>query len=183
MALMRLLLCERRARLQVSAAHYAVPASCEHFDSGAAWQNPPMVEGVLMRLFRLISSVRALFAGAVLAAAVVQGAQAHHSFAVFFDSQKSITLTGVVTQFSFVNPHGIIRLEVKTPDGKTEEWKIETNAPSVLRRRGWTPESLKVGETVTIEGWPARDDSRYARLRSARRANGEPVGKPFEPEG
>lgn len=109
-------------------------------------------------------------------------ALAHHSFAVFFDGAKSISVTGVVTEFQFVNPHGVIKLQVKNKDGAIEEWKIETNSPSILRRRGWTPDSLKAGETVTIEGWPGRDNPHYARLRAAKRANGEPIGKPLGTE-
>jgi hypothetical protein len=109
-------------------------------------------------------------------------ARAHHSFAVFFDSQKTVSITGVVKEFQFVNPHGVIRLVVLSGDGAETEWKFETNSPSILRRRGWAPDSLKVGEKVTIDGWPARDGSHYARLAKATRANGEPVGKPFDPE-
>jgi hypothetical protein len=107
---------------------------------------------------------------------------AHHSFAVFFDSQKSITLTGVVTEYKFVNPHGLIVIEVKNGDGVAEQWKIETNSPSILRRRGWAPDTLKAGETITVEGWPGRNDAHYARLRAAKRANGELIGKPFGTE-
>ena len=110
------------------------------------------------------------------------GAWAHHSFAVFFDADKSVSITGVVTQFQFVNPHGVIRMQVKNAAGVVEEWKIETNSPSILRRRGWTPESLKTGETITLEGWPAKDNPHYARLRTAKRANGEPIGKPLSAE-
>jgi hypothetical protein len=109
-------------------------------------------------------------------------ALAHHSFAVFFDSQKSITLTGVVTEYKFVNPHGLIVMEVKNSDGVAEQWKIETNSPSILRRRGWAPDTLKAGETITVDGWPGRNDAHYARLRAAKRANGEPIGKPFGTE-
>jgi hypothetical protein len=115
-------------------------------------------------------------------ALVPAAALAHHSFAVFFDGQKSITITGVVTEFQFVNPHGVIRLQVKNKDGVMEDWKVETNSPSILRRRGWAPDSLKAGETVTIEGWPARENLHYARLRTAKRANGELIGKPFGKE-
>ena len=124
------------------------------------------------------SSLRSklVFAALALAPAAVL---AHHSFAVFFDGQKSVTLTGVVTEFKFVNPHGLIVLQVKNKDGAMEEWKIETNSPSILRRRGWAPDSLAAGETVTIEGWPGRNDAHYARLRSAKRANGDPIGKPM----
>ncbi len=117
--------------------------------------------------------------GDVLAPAA---AFAHHSFAVFFDGQKSVTITGVVTEFQFVNPHGVIKLKVKNAQGVEEDWKVETNSPSILRRRGWAPDSLKAGETVTIEGWPGRDNAHYARLRSAKRANGEPIGKPLSAE-
>jgi hypothetical protein len=124
-------------------------------------------------VFQLVLAVAALGAGTALA---------HHSFAVFFDAQKSISVTGVVTEFQFVNPHGVIRLQVKNASGGVEEWKFETNSPSILRRRGWTPDSLEAGETVTIEGWPARDNPHYGRLRSAKRANGEAVGRPLSKE-
>jgi Family of unknown function (DUF6152) len=132
-----------------------------------------------------LNVIRGVFCGAMLwAAAFVPGlAFGHHSFAVFFDGQKSISITGVVKDFQFVNPHGLIKLVVANEDGSTQEWKIETNSPSILRRRGWTPESLKIGEKVTIDGWPARDNSHYARLRQATRANGELVGRPLDSEG
>jgi hypothetical protein len=113
----------------------------------------------------------------------LSAAWAHHSFAVFFDSQKSVTISGVVKEFQFVNPHGLIRLVVETKDGQFDEWRIETNSPSILRRRGWSPDVIKVGEKITVQGWPARDNSHWARLMKAERANGEPIGKPFEPEG
>jgi hypothetical protein len=98
---------------------------------------------------------------------------------VFFDSQKSITITGVVTEYKFANPHGLIVLQVANKDGVAEQWKVETNSPSILRRRGWAPDTLKAGETITIDGWPGRNDAHYARLRTAKRANGELIGKPF----
>ncbi len=105
---------------------------------------------------------------------------AHHSFAVFFDQEKTVTVKGKVTEFMFRNPHGVIRVEVTNPDGKKEEWRAETNSPSVLKRRGWSPRSLTVGEVITLEGWPARDGSNYMRMRKVTRENGEVVGKPFE---
>jgi hypothetical protein len=103
-------------------------------------------------------------------------ALAHHSFAVFFDTDAQLRkVTGVVKEFRFTNPHGVVTISVR--EGNDEIiWRAETNSPSILRRRGWSADSLHVGETVTLEGWPARDGSRYMRLRSATRANGEPVG-------
>jgi hypothetical protein len=108
------------------------------------------------------------------------GLQAHHSFAVFFDQDKTVAVTGVVTEFQFKNPHGVIKLMEKSKSGPAKEWKVESNSPSILKRRGWKSDSLTPGETVTIEGWPARDGSRYLRLRKVTRANGEVIGKPFE---
>jgi Family of unknown function (DUF6152) len=110
--------------------------------------------------------------------AVMNPAGAHHSFAVFFNTDSQLVkLTGVVRDFQFRNPHGVITLDV--PKGKASSvWRAETNSPSILRRRGWTPDSLHVGDQVTLEGWPARDGSRYIRLRSARLADGRLIGQP-----
>ena len=134
----------------------------------------------------MIPSVRKQLVGRVLGLCVAASLPAlafgHHSFAVFFDGQKSITITGVVTEYKFVNPHGLIVLDVKNKDGAVEQWKVETNSPSILRRRGWAPDTLKAGETITVEGWPGRNDTHYARLRSAKRADGTLIGKPFVSE-
>ena len=105
-------------------------------------------------------------------------AGAHHSFAVFFNTDAQLVkITGVVRDFQFRNPHGVITLVVGKGTGQIT-WRAETNSPSVLRRRGWTPDSLHVGDKVTLEGWPARDGTRYIRLKSARLADGRLVGQP-----
>ena len=103
-------------------------------------------------------------------------ASAHHSFAVFFDADRSVTVRGTVIDFQFRNPHGLIRLQSQDKDGKDQIWKAETNSPSILERRGWAKDTLKVGEVISIEGWPARDGSNYLRLRTARRADGTVIG-------
>jgi hypothetical protein len=108
-------------------------------------------------------------------------AVAHHSFAVFFDSDQGIvSVRGVVTAFNFTNPHGVIRLNVKEQSGALVEWRAETNSPSILERRGWKKDSLKAGDEIILEGWKARDGSRYMRMRKVTRADGSPVGVPFE---
>ncbi|HTT03009.1 MAG TPA: DUF6152 family protein [Steroidobacteraceae bacterium] len=107
------------------------------------------------------------------------GVQAHHSFAVFFQTDKTISVTGVVTEFEFKNPHGLIKLTVTDKNGGSEVWTAETNSPSILVRRGWSKTSISPGEKVTIEGWPARNGSRYLRMQRALRANGQLIGKPF----
>jgi hypothetical protein len=114
---------------------------------------------------------------AVGAALLGQGAAfAHHSFAAFFDATKTVTLTGKVTEFRFTNPHGTVAVEVRDADGRVQVWRAETNAPVVLMRRGWTRNSIKPGDTITITGWPSRDGKPYIRLQRATDAAGKLIG-------
>ena len=99
-----------------------------------------------------------------LAALLAAGsAAAHHSFAVHFVGDKLIKVSGVVDEFAFHNPHGLIVLKAKK-DGAEQEWRIETNSPNILRRRGWDETSIKHGDQVTVEGYPARDGSNSMRV-------------------
>ena len=75
-----------------------------------------------------------------------------------------ITVQGTVSEFGFRNPHGLIVLAAKGAGGKAEQWKIETNSPNILRRRGWSETSIKPGDEVKIEGYPARDGSNFMRV-------------------
>jgi hypothetical protein len=119
---------------------------------------------------------RALVAVAALSLLSAPAAQAHHSFAVYFDPAKSVTITGRVAAFRFTNPHGMIALDVSGADGRTTQWRAETNAPVVLVRRGWTKDIIKPGDTITIEGWASRDGKPYIRLRRALDASGRLIG-------
>ena len=124
---------------------------------------------------------RVIPAAVALACLTAGAAHAHHSFAVYFDASKSVTITGKVTSFRFSNPHGTVVLDVTDAQGRVREWRAETNAPVVLQRRGWTRASIRAGETVTIEGWPSRDGKPYIRLRSAKHADGSLIGTaPFQ---
>jgi hypothetical protein len=118
---------------------------------------------------------------ALAAVAAILGfgpAQAHHSAAVFYDANSRVTITGQVIRFNFRNPHAIVELQVKTEDGEDQRWTAETSAPSALRRRGWSQESLKPGETVTLSGLKALDGSHFMRIVSATRADGTEIGVP-----
>jgi hypothetical protein len=122
---------------------------------------------------------------ATLAASVALGSMgsaaiAHHSFAVFFDGDKTVTVSGTVTEFQFRNPHGLIRFASSDAKAGNAEWRAETNSPSILERRGWKKDSLKAGDKIVVEGWPARDGSNYLRMRKVTRADGSPVGVPFD---
>ena len=119
---------------------------------------------------------RALVLTGLTIAAAASTAQAHHSFAVYFDSSKDVTIKGKVTAFRFTNPHDTIVLDVADAQGRVREWRAETNAPVVLMRRGWTRSSIKAGEEITVDGWPSRDGKPYMRLRRALRADGSLIG-------
>ncbi len=116
---------------------------------------------------------------ALVTALTATVASAHHSFAVFFDDKQEVTLRGTVTMFRFTNPHGTLAFDVTGPDGEVQHWRAETNAPSVLQRRGWTRSSVRPGQVITIKGWRARDGSRYIRMGEVRDAEGKLVGGRF----
>jgi len=102
---------------------------------------------------------------AVLFGLTVTGAaRAHHSFAVHFVPEKIIKLSGVVTDFRFRNPHGVVTFTVTAEDGSEVEWQAETNSPNILRRRGWNENSMAAGDSIVIEGYPARDGTNFMRI-------------------
>ena len=80
---------------------------------------------------------------------------AHHGTGTY-DSSKSVTLSGVVTEFAFTNPHAALFFDVKDTNGKLVNWAIEMNSPGVLRRAGWTKNTFKAGDQITITVRPAR---------------------------
>ncbi len=119
------------------------------------------------------------------AAFTTQTGHAHHSFAVHFVENEIVAVTGTVTGFRFSNPHGILSFEVKKDDGTIEQWRAETNSPNVLRRRGWTKDSLKAGDSITVDGFPSRDGTPYMRVSKVTFADGRELigqGRAAPPE-
>jgi hypothetical protein len=89
---------------------------------------------------------------------------AHHSFPVHFNGDRTVTISGTVTSFRYRNPHGIVMLQTAAEGGSAVEWTVETNSPNILRRRGWSDESIQPGDRVTIVGFPSRDGSNFMRV-------------------
>ena len=88
-----------------------------------------------------------------------QPALAHHSFSAVFDDKKPIKLTGTVTKVEWQNPHTWFYMDVKDDSGKATNWGMEMGSPNLLIRSGWSRNSMKIGDMVTIEGFRARDGS------------------------
>ncbi len=100
---------------------------------------------------------------------------AHHSFAAEYDSNKPIKISGVVTKVEWMNPHARFYVDVKGADGKVTNWNFELGAIPVLLKQGWTKNSLKAGDEVTVEGSAAKDNSTSANARSVTLPGGRRV--------
>src|SRR6202521_794820 len=84
-------------------------------------------------------------------------ALAHHAFAAEYDASKPVKLTGTVTKFEWTNPHTWFYLDIKDDDGTMTNWGFEMNSPNQLLRNGWTRNTLKVGDVVSVEAFRAKD--------------------------
>lgn len=92
---------------------------------------------------------------------------AHHSFAAEFDASKPFKLTGVVTKVEWQNPHTIFSLDITDEQTKkVTNWSFEMGSPNGLMRNGWTRNTLKIGDVVTVEGSLARDGSPYGNAQA-----------------
>jgi len=93
---------------------------------------------------------------------------AHHSFAAEYDSAKPVTLTGTVTNVEWMNPHARFYIDVNN-------WELELGSPNGLMRQGWTRNSLKKGDAVSVTGSLAKDGSKLANARTVKLADGRQV--------
>jgi len=91
---------------------------------------------------------------------------AHHSFAAEFDADKPLNMKGVVTKIEWSNPHTYFYVDVTQPDGKVVNWGMEMGSPNGLMRAGWTRNTMKVGDEVTVEGSQAKDGALVGNARA-----------------
>jgi hypothetical protein len=113
--------------------------------------------------------------------------RAHHAFSSEFDSEKPLKLEGAISKTEWVNPHAWIHIDVKTSDGTVEEWMIEGGTPNTLMRRGISRDSLKIGTSIIVTGYQAKDGSQRVNGRDLTYPDGRKLflgsngtGAPYE---
>lgn len=115
---------------------------------------------------------------AVVAATLLATAapvSAHHAWRV--DRSRLVTVKGSVTSFAFSNPHVQVYFDVQDANGGAEKWSAGGASPNRLSRSGWTRDTLKPGDEISVNGYRARDGSNILRFESvALAADGQPIG-------
>ena len=102
--------------------------------------------------------------GLGLAVSVMPGL-AHHSVPAQYDVDRDISIRGVVTRIEWTNPHTWFYIDVRDQTGKVTNWGLEMGSPNGLMRAGWTRNSMKVGDVVTVESSRAKDGSNHANAK------------------
>jgi hypothetical protein len=118
----------------------------------------------------------ALMAGSLLAASSLW---AHHGLAEF-DTTHTVKMQGTVTDFQWINPHAFIYADMKDETGKVAHWRLELGSLGMLTKYGgWTQNTVKRGDQVTVQGFRAKDGSPYMSVGRIWLPNGQSLeGKP-----
>jgi hypothetical protein len=107
----------------------------------------------------------------------------HHSLSADYDTHNIVTLKGTVTGVEWANPHIYLYIDVLQSGGRPTAWAIEAGAPNALYRNGWTKDSVKIGDTVTVKVYRARNGSNLSNMRSIVLVSGKTIaGAPFGDE-
>lgn len=123
-----------------------------------------------------------LFACAcIIGLSIAVPSYAHHSM-TGFDRAKTVTLTGTIKGFGWVNPHSWIEMEVPNPKGGTETWNIEMTAPGILAKAGWKSNTIKPGDKVTVAVHPLLTGEPGGLFVSVTLANGTVMMERGQPQ-
>jgi hypothetical protein len=119
--------------------------------------------------------VRILLALACVAALNSVPSAAHHSFAAEFDGTKPVRLIGTITRIEWTNPHSYFYLDVVDSKGQVSNWACESGNPGALSRRGWNKGDIKFGDKLVVDGYLAKDGSKFIDARRVTLPDGRVV--------
>ena len=88
---------------------------------------------------------------------------AHHGVAPY-DTSTIVSVQGAVSEFQFINPHVLISVDVKNDKGESEKWVGEAQSPPMLVRNGWSKNTLKIGDVITVSGYRTKNGTNFLRL-------------------
>jgi hypothetical protein len=112
---------------------------------------------------------------ALLAAIISGPSVAHHSFAAEFDGTKPVRLIGTITRIEWTNPHSYFYLDVIDSKGQVSNWACESGNPGALSRRGWKKGDIKYGDKLIVDGYLAKDGSKFIDARRVTLPDGRVV--------
>lgn len=127
--------------------------------------------------FLQIGGAAVLLSGLLLGSPSVY---AHHSFAMF-DATKNVSLSGTVKQVDYANPHVWVYLAVEN-NGKVENWGMEGGNLGGLYRMGWTKDSVKVGDKITMQVHPLKDGTTGGQIIRVTTSDGHVFGRGGPPQ-
>jgi hypothetical protein len=105
---------------------------------------------------------------------------AHHAFAAEYDENKVVTVSGMVTEFKWTNPHAWIYIEGKDESGRIASWGFEMGSPNGLVHRGWKRTDVKKGDRITVDGYRAKNGSNVANARTVTVSDGRKLFGGFQ---
>ena len=129
-----------------------------------------------------VSAVRIAWCGAILLTgiALIAPAGAHHSQSPFYDSTRKVEINGTVARFVFKNPHALIYVDAVDQTGQKVQWQVEMGSITIMQRNGWTPESIKPGDSIKVVGQSSRAEGTHGLCCAA---ISKPDGSPIGPQG